>query len=180
VCVTIQLVVPTDAAEAVTGALSRQMPFWGEPIGTAPNGDVVLGVMGARGQCQCTTSLGSVQPPARLHGADSRKIAAMRRQGWSEHKIERWLAEKQRSETKYERALHVPADGATVADLDSWRAVIEDLFGRGLLNSVSLHVGFDYQAALHGEPIVVPLDEVSTTLLRGLAYDSLYTFVSAA
>ena len=101
----------------------------------------------------------------------------MRRQGWSESKIERWLAEKQRSKTKYERALHVPADGATVADLDSWRAVIEDLFGRGLLNSVGLHVGFDYQAALHGEPIVVPLDELSTSLLRGLAYDSLYTFV---
>jgi hypothetical protein len=133
--------------------------------------------MGSRGQCQCATSLGSVQPPGRLHrAADAGKVAGLRRQGWSESKIERWLAEKQRSKTKYERALHAPADGATVADLDSWRAVIEDVLAAGS-GRVGVHVGFDYQSALRGEPIVVSLNELSTSLLRGLMYDSLYTFV---
>jgi hypothetical protein len=177
-CVTIQLVVPPAYTAVASGALSTRMPFWGERIGTAPNGDVILAVMAAGGACQCTTGLGSVQPPARANrAADARKIDAMRRQGRSAGKIERWLAEKRRTETKYERALHAPADGQTQADVDGWLAFIEDVVGTRSLDRIGIHVGFDYEGAVEREPIVVPLKGLSKPLLRGMTYDSVYTFV---
>jgi hypothetical protein len=178
VCVTIQLVVPASDEALISGALSRRMSFWGERIGTAPNGDLVLAVTATGGRCQCTTSLGAVQPAAPSNDqADARKVAAMRRQGWSDSKIERWLTEKKRSETKHDRALHAPADGATRGDLESWRAFIADVLAIGS-GRIGVRVGSDYQIVLDEKPILVPLDELDTARLRGMAYDSLYRFVS--
>lgn len=175
-CVTIQLVVPTPDAARVSDALSSRMSFCGERIGTAPNGDVVLAVTAARGRCQCGTSLGSVQAARLNEIADKRKLATMRRRGWSESKIERWLTEKHRSDTKHDRALHASADGATRGDLDAWRALIADVLTTGS-GRIGVRVGSDYEIDLEMEPIVVPLEELDAPVLRGMAYDSLYRFV---
>jgi hypothetical protein len=177
-CVTIQLVVPASDEALVSAALSNRMSFWGERIGKAPNGDLLLAVTANGGRCQCTTSLGSVQPPAPLDGgADARKMAAMRRQGWSESKIKRWLEEKKRSEPKHDRALHAPPEGASRGDLDSWRELIADVLAVGS-GRIGVRVGSDYRIVLEPSPVVVPLDELDTARLRGLAYDTLHTFVS--
>lgn len=176
-CVTIQLVVPASDEALVSDALAARMSFWGERIGTAPNGDLVLAVTAAGGRCQCTTGLGSVQPPSSHAGADARKAATLRRRGWSESKIDRWLEERERSEAKHDRALHAPTDGATRGDLFSWRELIVDVLANGS-GRIGVRVGSDYHIVLDDDPVVVPLDDLDAPRLRGMAYDSLHMFVS--
>jgi hypothetical protein len=178
-CITIELVVPPASNDdAVSAALLKRMPFWTERIGKSPTGDVILAVMAAGGRCQCTTTLGTAQPARRPHaGNEDRKIAAMRRQGWSESRIERWLTEKQRTQTKDERVFHARADGVTAADVDDWRAFIEDVVRTRLLDRIGVHVGYGLEEAIERQPIVIPLHELNAPLLRSMGRESLYVFV---
>lgn len=74
-----------------------------------------------RGECDCGSCLGRARRAAARAAADdaglARKLARLRREGWSDAKIQRWLADRGGAREKADRS----AEHAVTADeLDTW------------------------------------------------------------
>lgn len=174
-CITVELILPTGSSkEALSGALFARTGFWAEYLDTTPQGDLVLAVTGAIGRCQCTTSLGSAQLPRRKE-VEERDLAALRRQGWSEAKIRRWVEEKQGTTNKDVRTAQVHADGPAALPVREWLDFIEEAVSTQV-DALGVHVGFGYSP--EHDRITVPIRTLDESMLRSLNHDSTYLFVS--
>src|SRR5262249_9313009 len=80
-------------------------------------------VLTTRGHCDCGTVLGSRRTPEAESRA--RQVAKLRKKGWGDAKIERWLAEKQ---AVRERDVRKPDSDARArtADVERWLAFVDD------------------------------------------------------
>ncbi len=78
-----------------------------------------------RGECDCSTSLGScVDRPPR----PSRKVSVLRKKGWGEAKIQRWLNQRQQIDERNERVRQhqAEAEGQSI-----WIELLRALFESG-------------------------------------------------
>lgn len=170
-CYFIKLVLP---AEADVAALRVIMERHGRVLGaiSEPRVDRALpaghqAYLTTRG-CDCGTGLSSRASGRREHDAD-RDLARLRRQGWSEAKIQRWCEQRgsaiaRRAEVK---------ERSRAQEVEAWRALLSQLLDTGLDHlGLSVHWATD---ELHGGP-VVPRERLSAETLSNLDENVLYTF----
>lgn len=145
-----------------------------------PSGEICL--LTTRAWCDCDTPLGSlaegrIQPPAPL---DS-QIIKLRKQNWSEAKIQRWREQKRQTGEKQERYREAQAVQAG-RDAGRWVTFLADLLRSGHTPRIGLLLHF-YNAGLETERIgllqqeVVPVSRLSTDQLLRIEKDVLYQYV---
>ena len=146
--------------------------FWVQP--TAPQairkGD--LYVLTYRKHCDCGTILGSGWNPVMPTKDPEAAIPKLRKKGWSETKIERWLADKMRQPN--------PQGIRQDEELARWMWFLQDSLHSGLAKRIGLFVHF-YNRERFDDDLIqnvvhVSLDELSQEVLIGMAGDTVYEF----
>jgi hypothetical protein len=129
--------------------------------------------------CDCGTSLGSYRVDARP-AVSKRELDQLRRKGWSEAKINRWLEEKAAASEKDRRGAR-PELAGTDRELVRWFAMMDELFQSGAADRVGILL-HDYSGSVASEKISLSATEThslaeSTPLVLGeLAEDLLCVF----
>jgi hypothetical protein len=173
-CTTIQVAVPAETA----WELGRRLLSHGdvEPIGEI-DGQPMLLV--SDGRCECGTALGSGSSPAEWDEASyGHDVKRLRKRGWSEHKIARWLETKRSSHAKLERLAHEHADGPAAQPVDGWLEWLENALGPGAVGQVGLRVCHGDESWSAATPHVTRrIADVGPADLRAMEESTLYVFV---
>ena len=121
-CITVFLVTPFGTEETVDRALSSHY-YAHTPVDSAVMrgwGWTILPIGGGQGLCMCGTSLGAAVPPEPVDQLrQEAKVKGLKRQGWSDAKVERWLESKRSSHAREERVFHALA-GRRDEEIDRW------------------------------------------------------------
>ena len=125
----------------------------------------------AAGHCDCDTVLGSLAASDRKHddGGSSSEVAKRKRMGWSERKIERWLAEKYQANDKRMRRKQQLAE-LRQQGAGEWLAFLRDALGNRKLAALGLLLHF-YRASPTTER--VQLKRIARVLVREVEAASL-------
>lgn len=147
----------------------------------ASPGDIY--VQTTRHWCDCDTPLGSMARRAAYvahTGATPQdRISKLRKQGWSEAKIHRWLEDKGQSEEKRER-VQVTKDAPR---LERWISVISELLRSGYASRIGLLIHFYNDGSLENDRVefarqeYIPLAELSVEHLLHLERDVVYHYI---
>jgi hypothetical protein len=141
-----------------------------------------LYILTTTGNCDCGTILGSLSRGGEAGtGNYKTQIKKLRKQGWSEAKIQRWVSEKEQLQEKQERENAILAAQGE-AEASRWLDFIRVLLTSGLTPRVGLLL-HTYQGGIESERL-----EISQTAELQLAYltpeflmsieeDVLYEFV---
>ena len=114
--------------------------------------------------CDCGTALG------RLASAEmaerQRKLRRLEKKGWSKAKIERWVADRNKSIDR--------------GEIDSWFGLLTAVLSSGAAESIGLMLHF-YSSSVHDETFAfaredVPISGVDAEFLLGIEEDRLYVF----
>jgi hypothetical protein len=108
-------------------------------------------VRATRSVCDCDSALGSASDQQETSQADrthAAEIEKLRKKGWSQHKIERWLAEKSGSSDRHQRQDQSNHD----AELTHWREFIGALLSDGFTKRLGLLLHM-YNGRLEDEQI---------------------------
>jgi len=134
-----------------------------------------------RKHCDCGTALGSAGPEWRhRHKDPADKVPGLRRKGWSEAKIARWLEDKQRAAGHRERKEAWLADQPPGPEEEMWLGFLREGLAQGAARSIGLLLHWysgdlDERISIVGRTRV----DVSTAdgaVLREMEYDRLYDF----
>ena len=135
------------------------------------------------GSCDCGTVLGSqLRLDRRSHAKEpnEREIAALRRRGWSETKIERWLLQHSLTTARDTRGQRVHAEGRAL-EAGSWQQFLNEVLASGGTAFVGLLLHW-YHGSIDGERIqirqrrVIRQTDTTPDLLMHLPEDELYVF----
>ncbi|MBY0546647.1 MAG: hypothetical protein K2W95_05115 [Candidatus Obscuribacterales bacterium] len=130
-----------------------------------------------RCMCDCDSALGSAAQPqgaAQKAVPDLAEIARLRKKGWSQHKIDRWLAEKSGSLERHKK--HSERE----AELTLWRNFIGDLLSEGAAKRLGLLL-HTYSGTLQSEQVQIKrfeklaLSDLSENALLAMEEDVVYT-----
>lgn len=94
-------------------------------------------VRATRSVCDCDSALGSAsdqQEGSQTERTHAAEIEKLRKKGWSQHKIERWLAEKSGSSDRHQQQDRSKHD----AELTQWREFISALLSDGITKRLGL------------------------------------------
>lgn len=125
-----------------------------------------------RGHCDCGTSLGSSRAGDKDESKLAKQLKKLRRKGWSEAKIDRWLKDKEKARSNRPE----PENDAAI-----WVALIDNVLGSTDAKYVGLLLHF-YSGDLNDEQIAishvetVPRSELTEDRLRAIHEDVLYRF----
>jgi hypothetical protein len=146
-----------------------------EPIGDI-DGEAMLLI--SNGRCECGTPLGSASSPVPWNAdAHSNDLERLKKRGWSERKIARWLEAKQSSHAKLERLAHERADGPSAEPVDSWVEFLENALESGV-GRIGLRVCHGDESWSAATPhATVRITEVTAADLRAMEESTLYVFV---
>ena len=136
-----------------------------------------------RKQCDCGTALGSngiegVVPPE----DPTVEVPGLKRRGWSDTKIRRWLDAKRKSMARRHRIDDAEAE-TTTPEVEAWITFLEAVTGSGATDRIGVLIHF-YAGNMAGERIAitrrdrVAIADVTTKLLRTMESDVLYEFGS--
>lgn len=133
-------------------------------------------VLTTRGSCDCGTPIGS----RRTVGRDephARELAKLRKRGWSEAKIRRWLEQKRETRERSERQADAAARSRT-PEAAEWVALLADVLGHAARVGLLLHW---YRGGIDSERItlereVVPRVELTAERLLSMREDVIYEF----
>lgn len=133
-----------------------------------------------RGMCDCGTSLGWIGRKTPAHSLDealTQQAQALRKKGWSNAKVERWIETRRAVEQRQSRTDDQTAP-THEGDLQRWVhflcEVIETQASAGI--GILLHWyrgGIDSERIQLKDRLVVPVDGLSTTVLGALEEDML-------
>jgi len=187
VCHYITATLPPDADLATIAAIFDNCKFGFELIDNAhimaqlPAGSRYI--LTTRKHCDCGTVLGSLTHTAESPtGVPKHDVERVRKQGWSEAKIKRWLTEKQAAREKDERKAQHQAEGGKQAAkpwLDLLTAVLESGTTKQL--GILLHwykSGVANERIRLKDTITTRLVEVTPDFLMTMKEDVLYRFTS--
>jgi hypothetical protein len=124
--------------------------------------------------CDCGTALGNERAALMASPDPEAEIPKLRKKGWSQAKIQRWLEDKaRRPDRRVER---------NELELAQWMALIPDVLESDVVNRIGVFVHFYNER--FGADIIrrkerIPLDRLSPDLLVSMADDTLYEFVPA-
>ena len=131
--------------------------------------------------CDCGTVIGSARNRALSEeiGEDiDKKLKELKRAGWKQAKIDRWLAEKDAANAKRHAHLVTTGDAFEV-QLAKWMGFLPAILTTGGTDWIGV-LYHDYNL---GEPahieaeVKVPIDHLTLTLLEQMEPDKLYKFV---
>lgn len=112
-----------------------------------------LHVRATRSHCDCNSALGSAsnqQEASQQDVTHRAEVAKLRKKGWSEHKIERWLVEKIGSTDRNQQQEQNKKD----AELMRWREFIDAMLSGGFTKRFGLLLHM-YGGALEDERIQI-------------------------
>ena len=137
-----------------------------------------------RKRCDCGTALGSAGPEWRHRRKDpTDRVPELRRKGWSEAKIARWLEDKQRAAGHHERKEAWLAGQPPGPEEEMWLGFLREALGGGAARGIGLLLHW-YSGGVDSERIsvkarsAVPLAVGSEDLLRRMEYGHLYMFTN--
>ena len=128
------------------------------------------------GHCDCGTGLGMLARHARQQPDYSRRVKKLRKQGWSEARIERWLDEKRKRELDLAAYLTTPPN-----DVLTWCEFVREVLNSGAAKYVGLLLHW-YSGLIETEPSSVrdrrwiPLDDLNHECLLRADEDVIHTF----
>lgn len=136
------------------------------------------------GHCDCGTAVGSLARPQLPRRKPEKQVPKLRRKGWSEAKIQRWLDEKHGTEKR--RAAEAEARvGNPPFEAEMWVSLLRDLLAELVVDHVGLLLHM-YCGGLETEPIhllrsrSVEPPELTVDLLLQAEEDVLYRFQKRA
>jgi hypothetical protein len=133
--------------------------------------------------CHCGTALGSLtnRVPAKAINFEA-QVKKLRKQGWSEAKIKRWLEQKEQTKERHLRDDEALAKGGD-PELDRWIMLFKELIKVRQLPTVGLLLHW-YHGSVEGERIKFQrrerfrLSELTAERLMRIEEDVLYEIVS--
>jgi len=133
--------------------------------------------------CDCGTALGSLgdRVPAKAVDFES-QVRKLRKQGWSEAKIKRWLEQKEQTKERHLREDEALAKGGA-PELDRWIMLLRELINVRQIPMVGLLLHW-YHGSVESERINIQrrerfrLSEVTAERLMKIEEDVLYEIVS--
>jgi hypothetical protein len=145
-----------------------------------PSGDVYIST--TTSHCDCGSALGSLSRLSRDEPENyEHEIKKMKRKGWSEAKIRRWLEQKEQTKEKHTREDERLAKSNTPLARD-WAEFISDVLGSKCTGSIGILLHF-YHTDVENERIKilgkekVKLDELTPRRLMEMKEDLVYEFV---
>ena len=133
--------------------------------------------------CDCGTALGSLSSEWRGRTDEpSLKVPALRRKGWSEAKIARWLEDKRKAAGHRQRKEQWLAGNPAGPEEELWLGFLNAAITQGATRSIGLLLHW-YGGAVETERIdigsrtQVRLAQANEDVLRRMEYDVLYEFV---
>jgi len=139
-------------------------------------------VLTTRKHCDCGTALGSLnhqRTPERF--SDDRHLKKLRKQGWSETKINRWLEQKEQTREQHRREDEARAKGST-PELERWLEFLSHLLKAKVAHKFGLLLHW-YHTSVESERIKIQrresvrLSDVNAERLMRIEEDVLYEFV---
>lgn len=174
-CTTIQIAFPTRS----TTTWDRGRRLLNSKL-VVPIGDIDGEAMTLTSscQCECGTALGSGGSPGAL---DLETLAHHRRRlkkkGWSDHRIARWLDEKHSSHAKLERLAHERTSGPSAQPVDEWLEFLKTALDEGA-GRIGLRVSHGDDSWSTATPHVIRhIGEATPEVLRAMEENTLYVFV---
>ncbi|HEX8373334.1 MAG TPA: hypothetical protein VF585_11170 [Chthoniobacterales bacterium] len=134
------------------------------------------------GSCDCGTVFGSRRRRERRSQAsepDERDVAALRRSGWSEAKIERWLSQRAVTVSRNSRTERVRAQSDEL-EAANWQHFLTEVLASGC-TSIGILLHWYRGSYLHEKIQILSRHSVSVAkitpeFLTGLSEDELYVF----
>ena len=176
-CTYIAAVLPAGTDPKAAGELfeKHNLGFWQIHDRPPAISKDQLYVLTSTKYCDCGTVLGRgcIRNP---HTKEPEtEIPKLRKKGWSEAKINRWLEDKTRKPD--------PRDTESEEELARWIVTIQEILTSGVTKSLGVFVHF-YNEGFGADIIKrveqVKLADLSPELLLGLADDTLYEFTAPA
>lgn len=128
--------------------------------------------------CDCDTPIGSRANGRAQRGPSDRELSKLKKKGWSQAKIDRWIESKKSSLIEKERK-RLSDEKSTASGIDQWIDLIRDAVGLRCLNKLGLILIWSPRRRNHlSKKITVSLSELSSDLLREVEENVLYDFVS--
>lgn len=129
------------------------------------------------GCCECDSALGSARREKWAPSSPtSHDVAKLRKKGWSEYKIERWLSQKQSSLQRHKDV----AQNAYQSGLDHWERFATQFLSNGFAKRLGILLHF-YRGSMETEEILIkrfetlPLSNDFQRALTEMECDVLYT-----
>jgi hypothetical protein len=133
--------------------------------------------------CDCGTALGSLSNRVQDKAIDFEpQVRKLRKQGWSEAKIKRWLEQKEQTKERHLREDEALAKGGD-PELDRWIMLFEELINVRQIPKMGLLLHW-YHGSVEGARIKIQrrerlrLSEVTPERLMKIEEDVLYEIVS--
>jgi hypothetical protein len=133
--------------------------------------------------CDCGTALGSLVNRVPVKNIDyERQVNKLRKQGWSEAKIKRWLEQKEQTKERHLREDEALAKGGD-PELDRWIMLFDELINVRQIPTMGLLLHW-YHGSVETERIKIQrrerlrLSEVTAERLMKIEEDVLYEIVS--
>ncbi len=135
------------------------------------------------GMCDCGTTLGSGRIDASRPRSHDRKLSQLRKQGWSEAKIQRWIADR---ETVANRKENAKAKQAAIPghDAERWTDFCGAVLTRNAAKTIGLLLHW-YKRSIESERLsnlkcqTLTLDQLTPEFLAKIDEDVLYRFYVA-
>jgi hypothetical protein len=139
-------------------------------------------ILTSRKHCDCGTALGSLSHQRAANSSTyDRELKKFRKQGWSETKIQRWLAQKEQTKERHRREDEALAEGSG-PELDRWIQFLNDLIRSGPSPRFGLLLHW-YHGSVESERIkiqrreTIRFSELNPARLMKIEEDVLYEVV---
>ncbi len=137
-----------------------------------------------QGTCDCGTSLAAAARDAEASTPRdyNHKLRQFRLRGWSQSKLDRWLAAKTDMNQRKHARLTKPSPGAT-PDLADWLRFLQATVGCGLVCEIGILVHW-YNGGLETESIPIggrastPISVASEATLHAIREDTIHVFTA--
>jgi hypothetical protein len=170
-CHFIKLVLPAKADVSALRDIVKRHGRALEPVSAPrvdrelPTGDQAF--LTTAGRCDCGTRLPNRRSKRREHDED--REARLRREGWSEAKIQRWREQRGEDAARKAEAKAKPKE----QEVEDWRALVSDLLD-AKVDHVGLLVHWVTDDVQRGP--VLPRASLNTETMSNLEENVLYTF----
>ena len=130
-----------------------------------------------QGPCDCDTPIGSRVNGRAQRGPSDRELSKLRKKGWSQTKIDRWIESKKDSLIKKERK-RLSDENSTASGIDHWINLLQEAVS--VKGSSRLGLILLWSPKLHNhlvKKVTVPLSELSSDMLKEVEENVLYDFI---
>ena len=127
--------------------------------------------------CNCGTAIGAGADRSQAWRPSDKELRKLRRKGWSEAKIARWVAEHERTDAR-RKAKELALEHRSQPEVESWLALAAEVLASGAANRFGILLVWSPGASIELEDeIRTPIDEASSSLLfearEGVLYNLL-------